>query len=203
VHIAEAFMYRHHPQTLLVKRLVDAGAVGELRLVRGSFSFNLDRPADVRFDPALGGGSLRDVGCYPVSFARYLAGAEPIEAIGRAVTGPTGIDVSFAGLLRFSGGLAALVDCSFVQPFRTHVEIVGATGVIDIPRPFKPGTDEVVVIRRGDAVEEHPVSSPPLYVNQVENFARVVAGLDQPRVTLADSRANVATLVALQASAVQ
>jgi xylose dehydrogenase (NAD/NADP) len=201
VHVAEAFMYRHHPQTLLVKQLVEAGAIGQLRLLRGSFSFMLDRPGDVRFDLAMGGGSLRDVGCYPVSFARYLAGAEPVEVTGRAVVGPTGIDLSFAGLLRFEGGLQALVDCSFIQPFRTDMEIVGADGVIHLPRPFKPNTTETVVVRRGEATTGHEVTSPPLYVSEIEDFARVVGGLAAPRVTLEDSRGNVATLAALLASA--
>jgi len=202
VHIAEAFMYRHHPQTLAVKRLVDGGAIGALRLFRGSFRFTLDHPGDVRLDPAMGGGALWDIGCYPVSYARYLAGAEPLEALGRAVIGPTGVDLSFAGLLRFPGGFDALADASFIQPFRTQVEIVGAEGIIEIPRPFKPGPEEVVVVRRGDAAaEEHPISSPALYVSEIEDFARVVGGLDGPHVTLADSRGNVATITALHASA--
>ncbi len=200
-HVAEAFMYRHHPQTLLVKRLVDDGAVGELRLLRSSFSFQLDRPGDVRFDLAMGGGSLRDVGCYPVSYARLLAGAEPVEAIGRAVLGSTGIDLSFAGLLGFAGGLHALVDCSFAQPFRTGLEIVGTTGVIQVPRPFKPETTETVVVQRGSTSESHEVSSPLLYVSQIEDFARVVGGEMTPRVTLEDSRGNVAALCALLNSA--
>ena len=201
VHVAEAFMYRHHPQTLLVKRLVDEGAVGELRLIRSSFSFQLDRPGDVRFNPEMGGGSLRDVGCYPVSYARLLAGVEPIEAIGRAVTGPTGVDLSFAGLLRFPSGLQALVDCSFAQPFRTSLEIVGSKGSIQVPRPFKPDTLETVVIQRADSAESHEVSSPLLYVSEIEDFARVVGGEMTPRVTLEDSRATVAALCALLESA--
>jgi D-xylose 1-dehydrogenase (NADP+, D-xylono-1,5-lactone-forming) len=202
VHVAEAFMYRHHPQTQLVKQLVADGAIGELRLVRSAFSFMLDRPGDVRFEAAMGGGSLRDVGCYPVSFARYLAGTEPVEVSGRATIGPTGVDLSFAGWLRFSPQLHALIDCSFIQPFRTDLEVVGAEGVIRVLRPFKPDTSEVVVVQRRDGGStEHPVTSSLLYVGEIEDFARVVGGQMAPRVTLADSRGNVATLAALLASA--
>src|SRR3990170_3418207 len=68
--VAEAFMYRHHPQTLKVRELVDGGAVGDLWLVRGSFTFDLTRESDPRLDPALGGGSIWDVGCYPISCSR-------------------------------------------------------------------------------------------------------------------------------------
>ena len=201
VHVAEAFMYRHHPQTHLVRQLVADGAVGALRFVRGVFSFTLDRPGDVRFAPEMGGGSLWDIGCYPVSYARMLAGTEPTQVTGLAVRGPTGIDVSFAGVLSFRDGLLAAADCSFVAPFRTEVEIVGAEGTIRVARPFKPGERETIVVTRGDKTSEHTVSSPALYVSQIEDFADVVRNGTPPVVTLEDSRGNTAALVALLESA--
>ncbi|MGH2864094.1 MAG: Gfo/Idh/MocA family protein, partial [Solirubrobacteraceae bacterium] len=73
LHLCEAFMYRHHPQTKRLKELVEGGAIGELRRIRGSFSFPCD-PDDPRMQAGMDGGGLMDVGCYPVSMARYLAG---------------------------------------------------------------------------------------------------------------------------------
>src|SRR5678809_1408967 len=64
--VMEAFMYRHHPQTLKVQEIVKSGSLGTLKLVRGSFSFMLSREGDVRLDPAMGGGSIWDIGCYPI-----------------------------------------------------------------------------------------------------------------------------------------
>ena len=107
--LAEAFMYRHHPQTLKVKELLDAGAIGTLRFLRGSFSFPLVRPNDVRLRPEWGGGCLWDVGCYPVSFARFLVGREPVRVFGSQVPGPTGIDETFAGQVEFPGRRAVPV----------------------------------------------------------------------------------------------
>src|SRR4030043_1995687 len=72
--ITEAFMYLHHPQTMMVKHMVDNGEIGKLQLIRGSFCYFNTRVGDVRFDPALGGGSLWDVGCYPIGFGGYLVG---------------------------------------------------------------------------------------------------------------------------------
>src|SRR3990172_2137566 len=80
--VAEAFMYRHHTQTLKVKELVESGAVGNVRLVRGSFTFMISRQDDVRLDPAMGGGCLWDVGCYPFIYPRYLFVREPEEVLG-------------------------------------------------------------------------------------------------------------------------
>ena len=88
--LAEAFMYRHHPQTLKVKELVDAGAIGPVRFVRGTFSFPLTRPGDVRLQPEWGGGCLWDVGCYPLSFTRFVLGREPLEAAGAQCWGRPG-----------------------------------------------------------------------------------------------------------------
>jgi predicted dehydrogenase len=166
-------------------------------MIRGCFSFFLDREGDVRFDPGMGGGSAWDVGCYPVSYARLVAGTEPVAARADAVIGPTGIDVTLAGVLRFPGGLLAAVDCSFVAPFRTEMEIVGERGTLRVPRPFKPGPRETITVVRGDEVEEHIVEGRVLYVDQIENFARAAAGGAAPKVTLEDSRGNVAALRAL------
>jgi len=201
VHVAEAFMYRHHGQAPFIKRLVDDGAVGRLRMLRSCFSFSLDRAGDVRFDPAMGGGSLWDVGCYPVSFVRLLAGAEPLDVCGAAVTGSTGIDLSFAGVLRFPGAVLATIDCSFIAPFRTELDIVGAAGTIRVSRPFKPGIHETITIVRGDVIEELTTEGRPLYIEQIEDFARVACSGATPVVTLDDSRGNVATIRALLESA--
>ena len=198
--VAEAFMYRHHPQTLLLKRLIDEGQIGSLRLVRSAFSFTLTRDTDVRLDPALGGGSLWDVGCYPVSIARYLTGGEPLEVFGRATIGPTGVDLAFAGQLQFREAVAQF-DCGFRAPFRTHLEVVGTDGYVTVPVPFKPGVETRMLVTRGGHTETLTVEGQPLYSGEVEDLADAVQFGRPPRVTLADSRSNVAALVALYESA--
>jgi len=199
--VAEAFMYRHHPQTLKVKELVESGGIGPLRLVRGSFTFNLTRTADVRLDPALGGGSIWDVGCYPISYARYVVGAEPVEVFGWQIAGPGGVDETFVGHMRFANGVHAQFDCGFRAPFRTHVEIVGGDGTISVPHPFKPGLDERITVTRGDDVQAITIPGEELYVGEVEDMADAILLDKPPRLSLADSRGNVATIVALLRSA--
>jgi D-xylose 1-dehydrogenase (NADP+, D-xylono-1,5-lactone-forming) len=201
VHVAEAFMYRHHPQTHAVRELIAGGAIGTPRMLRGCFSFTLDRPGDVRFDAAKGGGALWDVGCYPVSYARTILDGEPEAVQATAVMGPTHVDMSVGALLRFPGNAIALVDASFVAPFQTEVEVVGSSGRIQVTRPFKPGERETILVIRGDDVLEHVVESSPLYVQQFEDFGRAARGAEPPVVTLADSRANTAALLAILESA--
>jgi predicted dehydrogenase len=200
--VAEAFMYRHHPQTRRVKELLDGGAVGPVKLVRGAFTFDLTREGDVRLVAGLGGGSLWDVGCYPVSFARYLLGSEPTEAFGWQAVGPTGIDEGFYGQLRFAPDVFAQFDSGFRVAFRTRLEVVGRAGTIVVHRPFKPTPQESILLTRGDKTEEIPVSGPAeLYLGEVEDMADAILQGRPATVTLAESRGNVAALTALYRSA--
>lgn len=197
----EAFMYRHHPQTLRVGELVRDGVIGAVQLVRGAFTFTLTRENDVRLNAAWGGGSLWDVGCYPVSYARYVIGAEPIEVFGQQFVGRRGIDESFVGQMRFPGDAFAQFDCGFRSPYRAGMEIIGSEGVIALPEPFKPGLNSSLELRRGDQLETINIPGQELYLGEVENMADAILNGAAPRISLADSRANVATLLALYQSA--
>jgi len=199
--LAEAFMYRHHLQTLKVQELVESGAIGELRLVHGSFTYNLARPGDVRLDPALDGGSIWDVGCYPISYARCVIGAEPVEVFGWQVTGPSGVDVTFVGQMRFAGDVIARFDSSFRMPDRAHIEVVGSEGIINVPDPFKPERDHKILLTRNGKTETLAIPDQMLYLGEVEDMADAILLGKAPRISLADSRGNVATIGALLRSA--
>jgi len=199
--VAEAFMYRHHPQTLKVKEIVDSGKVGELQLIKGSFSFVLTHEGDVRLDKALGGGSIWDLGCYPISYARMIAGAEPLEVFAWQVTGPTGIDMSLVGQLRFPDDVHAQIDCGFASPEHSFVEIVGTEGTLNIPVPFKPEKNEKIYLTRGHKTEKIDIKGQELYIGEVEDMADAVLLGKPPRLSLQGSRGNVATILALLESA--
>ena len=199
--LAEAFMYRHHVQTARVKALVDEGAVGDVRLVRGAFTFWLSRDADVRLDPALGGGSLWDVGCYPVSYARFVLGDEPVEALGMHQLGPTGVDLAFAGQLRFPRARVLQFDSGFRAHFRASIEIVGSDGVLLVANPYKPATREQLVLRHGDEIRTIDIEGDATYAGELEDMADAVLLGRPPRITLDESRGNLVALLALAASA--
>jgi predicted dehydrogenase len=199
--VAEAFMYRHHPQTLKVKELVQAGEIGEIWLVRGSFTFSISNPNDVRLNPALGGGSIWDVGCYPISYARYILGREPEAVFGCRVTGESGVDEAFAGQLQFAGNAFAQFDSGFRSPVRTHLEIVGRSGSIMVPTPFKPGRQEKLMLTRDSETRTIGIPGQELYLGEVEDLADAVLLGNPQRISLADSRGNVATILALLESA--
>jgi xylose dehydrogenase (NAD/NADP) len=199
--VAEAFMYRHHPQTIKVQEMIKSGSLGNLKLIRGSFSYVLSREGDVRLDPAMGGGSIWDVGCYPISYARTVVGETPLEVFGWQVTGPTGIDETFVGQMRFDHEVLAQFDCSFVFPFHVLMEVIGSEGTLNIPNPFKPGVDEKIYLTRGDKTETIKIKGQELYIGEVEDMADAIPLGHSPRISLDDSRANVAVISALLESA--
>jgi len=199
--LAEAFMYRHHPQSVRVKELVEQGVVGEIVYIQGAFTFWLENRLDIRMNPEMGGGSLWDVGCYPVSYTRLLLGAEPKEVFGWARIGVSGVDEVFTGLMRFNSGPLAQFESGFRSPYRVRMEIVGSTGSLMISNPFKPGKDNTIVIDRGGKLEKVKMPGQELYLGEVEDIADAVLDGKPPRISLEDSRANVKVLAALLESA--
>jgi predicted dehydrogenase len=199
--ITEAFMYRHHPQTSKVKELVDTGVIGKLQLIRGTFFYINKRPLDTRFVPELGGGSLWDVGCYPISFARYIAGAEPVEVYGHQIIGPSGVDLLFAGQMLFPAGIIAQIECSFITPFKTYIEITGSEGRISIPLPYKPGKRTKILLEQEGQAQTIHIHGQELYLGEVEDLEEAILLGKPPLISLTESRGNIATIEALYTSA--
>src|SRR5205085_1965198 len=135
--LMEAFMWRHQPRTAAIQKLVREGAIGQLRLVRSSFSFPIDM-SDWRLEATRGGGALWDIGCYGVSTTRVFAGTEPETMRCLARFGKTGVDLSVIAELRFPNDIYGLIDCSFEQAFRCTYELVGTRGAIEVPEAYLP-----------------------------------------------------------------
>ncbi len=199
--VAEAFMYRHHPQTLRVKELVKGGAIGKVVMMRGVFTFKLTNQRDIRLNPRLGGGSIWDIGCYPISYARFIYGLEPIKVFGFQVNSSTGVDQSFSGEMRFLGDAVAQFQSSFWSPSYTLFEIFGDKGHIVIPEPFKPGSSETFYLYQNDNVKEIEINSGNLYEGEIEDMADAILNNKPTRISLADSQNNVRTILNLLESA--
>ncbi len=191
--LMEAFMWRHNPQTRRFMELLPE--IGELQAIRATFSFVLDRPADIRLDPALDGGSLMDVGCYAVSGSRLVAGAEPEAVFGHQHLAPSGVDDGFSGLLRFSSGLTAEIMAGFTSDHRS-LEAIGAKGNLLLRDPWLGERGGILLDDREVAVEQDDA-----YRLELENMSAAILGQTKPLLGWADALGQARTIDALHRSA--
>jgi len=144
VFFMEAFMYRCHPQTRKLVQLIQSGLIGKVRLIEASFCFN--NPVDPKhrlFNKKLGGGGILDIGCYPVSFARLVAGAsqgklfaDPIQTKSFLHQGKTGVDEWAIAALKFKGDILAEVSCATRAQKDNTARICGSKGTLTLERPW-------------------------------------------------------------------
>jgi D-xylose 1-dehydrogenase (NADP+, D-xylono-1,5-lactone-forming) len=197
--LTEAFMYRHHPQTRKLRELVAGGAIGDLRLIRSTFSYGLFDVDNIRLRTEVDGGALMDVGCYCVSGSRLLAG-EPEAVFGRAYTGPTGTDWAFTGSLRFPGDVLALFDCATCLPERDELEAIGSEGSLFLDDPWHC-QNPVIELRTAGGVERIAVEAANPYRLELEDLGRAIRGGSAPLLGRDDAVAQARVITALRRSA--
>jgi D-xylose 1-dehydrogenase (NADP+, D-xylono-1,5-lactone-forming) len=197
--LSEAFMYRHNPQTKRAKELVDQGAIGELRLVRSTFSYGLYDEDNIRLRPDADGGSLMDVGCYNVSWSR-LIGGEPERVWGEAWYGPSGTDWVFTGTMRFPGDVIGTFDCGTAMTNRDEVEIVGSEGSLFLDDPYHCNVP-VIELRTDGGVERIELEREDSYRLELENMSDAIRGEAELLLGREDAMGQARTLEALHNSA--
>lgn len=202
---AEAFQWRHHPQGQKVRELVKAGVIGDLRLIDAGFSFYLDRTGDVRLNKDMGGGALYDVGCYPISFARYITGQEPLTVTAQAEWGETGVDTLLVATMAFPGGVLAHINCAFTLPQRRYYTVVGPEGSLTVNGAYNPKDDRPGhVIRLGEdriAQETYDVGAHNSYTLMIEDFNRAVLDDRDPLFPAEDAIDNMRVIDAVYKAA--
>jgi D-xylose 1-dehydrogenase (NADP+, D-xylono-1,5-lactone-forming) len=196
----EAFMWRHTPQTRALEALVADGAIGELRIVRSAFTFNMtDHAVNVRLREDLAGGALMDLGCYCVSASRMLAG-EPLAATGQRVLGASGVDVRMAATLSFPGDVLAHLHCSFDLPDFSALELFGSEGSIRVSDPWH-GRLPGLSLQRGDEIELIEIEPENPYRLELDNLGSAIRGERTQLLGREDAVGQARTLEAIYAAA--
>jgi predicted dehydrogenase len=182
VYVVEAYPYRAQPQTIKLCELLAAKAIGRLQLVYASFGFLMAATSNIRLNPALAGGSLMDVGCYPISLARMIAGERPVRVHAMARMAETGVDRTAIGSLDFASGLLAQISCSFATARYRQAHIVGDAGVIETTYHNDTSATQppLVEIRRGVPYEAPRESIATAAINgflaEAESFHDLLKG---------------------------
>ena len=192
--LAEAFMYRFHPQHAKVKEIIAAGGIGDLQIINASFTFPISDETNIRLSKPLAGGSLMDVGCYCVNLLRFMSGAEPTRITASGLIGETtGVDEALAGTFEFPSGIIGHFDCG-LRAYRQHsYTLKGSTGMIVVPTSFVPDKTAATIVqhRQGDEYNEHVIPATDHYELMVEDFADALLQGRPPRFAPSDAVSNM------------
>lgn len=207
--LMEAWMYRCHPQTERLLAMIADGAIGRLRHIQATFSFQAEYdPAGRLWDRRLGGGGILDVGGYPLSYARLLAGAaigqpfaEPVALHAVGVLHPESqVDAQASAVLKFAGDVTAEIACGTWVHQQNLVRAYGSAGWIEIPSPYVVSSEgdptELRWQRNGSSAPEVIAITPDrgVYAYEADAFAAAVAAgsREVPQCCWADTRGNMA-----------
>jgi predicted dehydrogenase len=209
VFFMEAVMYRCHPQIARLREIIERGDIGTIEHVDVSFGFEADYDPQSRlFNPDMAGGAIYDVGIYPISFARLIAGfvhekgfMNPVKLSGLSVPAPTGVDATAFAHLLFEGDITATCSTSVLRDMASDVTIFGTLGQINLPDPWTPGRDagpsdcKIMIITADGVKTEMIKDKRMLFAHEAEAVSMAIgSGQKQGPVTWQDSLGNAQTI---------
>ena len=202
VTLMEAFMYRYTFRTRKTLEILRSGALGDIKFISSTFRYLLANPSSIKLQSGLGGGSLYDVGCYPVNFVGMvtdeIAGSGPgkaplPESVCAELVRAGGVDMIFSSLMKYPSGLIASVNSGFNAQRRLFSEIVGTKGGLEIPDTFFDNAGALTLVT-GDERREIPVEASDRYRFEIEDFAEAILQRRAPQFALAETQRNMEVL---------
>jgi predicted dehydrogenase/aryl-alcohol dehydrogenase-like predicted oxidoreductase len=193
----EGFMYRCHPQTWTLRRLLADGGIGDVRVVQGDFGY-VASASGIRDVNEWGGGAIMDVGCYCTSMARLVAGAPAMEISGAAHLDPTTrVDYWATAVVRYANDVTAVLSCATRVPLGGQVRIYGDKGSITVPSPWFPGRQGASILIHSEDDESRVVEVPAardLYALEVDAVGRNLQAGEAPDMPWTETLENMRTL---------
>lgn len=198
----EAFMYQFHPQHQRVRNILISGEIGEIKMMKASFSFYMDpseRVKNIRMDAAKGGGSIYDIGCYCIHSIRNILQTEPKEIRVQAqIDKEQNIDLSSFVYMKMVNGVPTIFDCSFDMNFRHEYEIIGTKGRIKVPRAYRPdnygGEGHIIIEKENEQRVEKLIADQ--YAIEVEHFSECVIEGKNPSYSVENTIKNMEAIEA-------
>jgi predicted dehydrogenase len=208
VKIGEAFMVRTHPQWLRTRELIASGRIGELRSIVGVFSYFNRDATNIRNILEVGGGTLMDIGCYPITTSRFIFSEEPSRVMGILERDPEmKTDRLASAILDFPSGQAVFTCSTQLVPYQ-RMHFLGTRGRIEIEIPFNAPNDRPcrIFIDDGGNIFGKDISTETLptcdqYTIQGDIFSRAIRENHDVPVPLEDAIKNMAVIEAVFHSA--
>ena len=204
--LMEAFHWRYHPMVGQMQAIIDSGAIGEVEGADAAFDLPEGEIAmgDIRWDLSIGGGSLMDLGCYPVQWLRWLLGPTPEVVSATAVCPVDRVDGHIQAELRWADGRSATLSSSMIEPNgRTDVRmsVYGSAGTMIAMNPLAPQNGASITIETDSGREVHGVDSSATYLHQLVAFRDAVASGVHPVTSGDDSIQNMEVIDAIYTAA--
>lgn len=202
--LIEAFHDRYHPLHDYLLNLRSSGQLGEIESIDASFTApNPFDPASIRHDPALGGGALMDLGCYPVHWVRFFVGEEPVVVSASASPNALGADETIEASLRFPSGVVARVFASMVatQPFAASLVITGSCGRVEVDNPVLPHNGHSVRATTDGVLRTFTIGGGETYDYQLDAVVGAILGGAGLPTEADDYVANMSVIDAIYAAA--
>lgn len=184
--LMEAFMYRFHPQMEKAKELLAQGVIGDILTIRSRFHFTIgDWQNNIRLDPNLGGGTLNDIGCYPLNAIHYLIEESPKTVQATQGISNHQVDTHIAVQLSYPSGILAQIDASFHGPMTQTIDIIGTKGTMQLPYTFRTDLNnhEGIIQYESNNETKTITVTANAYVEQIKAFQQAIENNQQPTYT--------------------
>jgi xylose dehydrogenase (NAD/NADP) len=199
--LMEGFMYRYHQQYDLIRQWLNENRIGTVKMIRIGFSFLYDDPGNFRYDPALGGGALLDLGCYCVNIVRLITNSEPRFVSAHSVKNNTGADWTTSAILHFDRDVMAILDCSFDYEGDRFLHVAGEKGMIVSDGPVVSGPEVNLKLKTLDQSVTETIPPQDLYAKLIEDFQRRLILKNIVPTPARDAVANLRVLDAIRQAA--
>ena len=197
--LIEAYHYRFHPLFARVLEIIGSGRIGALRGLDAHFNVPIAcEPGEIRYDPALGGGAMMDLGCYCVHWARSIMGSEPEVLSALATRHESGVDVAMQALLEFDGGVMARVSSSMAEDVPEGLDaamaITAERGTMTVVNPLAPHAGHELILETADGSSNEEVAGETTYAHQLRHVIAALKGETAPLTGGSDAVANMVVL---------
>ncbi len=195
--LIEAFHYWHHPFFKRILEVVQSKELGDIRQITGRLHVPVPvRAGQIRHDPAMGGGALLDLGCYPLHMMRSICGTEPVVTSATGTVGPSGVDLSIKANLSFANGAQGLIDCAMPETGELFGELAieGERGRLHASKPILPHLGGVLRIETPAGIREEKADEQSSFFYQLQAVSNAIQDGVQPALNTSDFIGNSAAL---------
>ena len=197
--LIEAYHYRFHPLFARVLEVIESDRIGALRELRAHFNVRIaPERGEIRYDPALGGGAMMDLGCYCVHGVRSVMGSEPGVVSASAIEHESGVDIEMEARLEFPGGVRAWVSSSMSDKLPEGLDAglvaTGERGTMTVINPVAPHMGHELILETADGNNSEDVAGETTYAHQLRHIIDVLHGKSEPLTGGSDAIATMRVL---------